>query len=122
MAMRPAKPLPQPRVDYLNPNPAYMKKSASSKYGKHAVVQYGRVEDGIDFEYEVKNNGLKENIIVRACREDYTFCYRMKLRGLSPVLSEDGHAVDFYADEAAERKRVFHIPGAVYDGRRRNTQ
>ena len=78
-AMRPAKPLPQPRVDYLNPNPAYMKKSASSKYGKHAVVQYGRVEDGIDFEYEVKNNGLKENIIVRACREDYTFCYRMKL-------------------------------------------
>lgn len=93
------KTFPTPRVDYLGKD-SVLKTNSSKKAGKHPVVQYNRIEDGIDIEYEVHNGHLKENIIIKKTRDNYEFLFRLKAENVVPTLSEDKKIIEFRAKNA----------------------
>lgn len=93
------KNFPAPRVDYLGKD-SVLKTNGSKKAGKHPVVQYNRIEDGIDIEYEIHNGHLKENIIIKKTRDNYEFLFRLKAENVVATLSEDKKIIEFRAKNA----------------------
>lgn len=53
-------------------------------------VRYNKIKDGIDIEYEIYANNVKENIIVYSKQSDYVFRFDLKLNNLTAVLNDDG--------------------------------
>lgn len=103
------KELTTPHVDYIGENPAFVKKDPGSRRGKHSLVQYTGIEDGIDLEYEVMNDRLKENIIIRSLKPSYSFFFVLRTKGVTAVLSEDKKNIDFY-EKGDKGKEPFRIP------------
>ena len=87
-------------------------KNSGLHIGRHAIVQYEAVDDGIGFEYETRSDRLKENIYVKHLRDKYSFYYELKVKGVEPRLSESGKEIVFYEkkDEKTGEKYVFRIP------------
>ena len=104
-----SKELTAPHVDYIRRNPAFIKNDPDSQKGKHALVQYMAIEDGVDLEYEVMNDRLKENIIISSLKPSYLFFFVLRTNGVIPVLSEDKKSIDFYVKNNKE-KEIFRIP------------
>ena len=104
----PEKTFPSPAIEDGEPDPAYLKKSPSKKYGKRARVRYAPVGEGVGFVYEVKNGALRKSIVLCGENPGRTLCFRLRTRGLTPVMSEDGRAVDFCA--GGKRRLRFSAP------------
>ena len=80
------------------------------KYSSGAV--YKDIYAGVDFEYIIYGNSVKENIIVKEALDSYTFTFELKIHGLTPSLQPDGSVT--LCNEADEV--VFVIPkGVMYD-------
>ncbi len=80
------------------------------KFSSGAV--YRDIISGVDLEYLVYGNTVKENIIVKEQRDSYAFTFELKLNGLTPTLQADGSVA--ICNEANDI--VFIIPkGVMYD-------
>ena len=67
---------------------------------------YRDIYDGIDIEYILVGNNIKENIIVKEKQESYTFSFELKLDKLSAEL-KDGAIITFDYDSG---EQVYEIP------------
>ena len=75
---------------------------------------------GIDFDYEIKPDSIKEDIIIKSRRENYTFAFQVFTTGLDICLSEDRKEIKFVAsvslEDTTEGDTVFIMPSAfMYD-------
>lgn len=62
---------------------------------------------GADLEYSLKNDGVKEDILVKTKKKTYVYPFVLKCTGVTAMLDEKTNRVAFVD---AENKEVFHIP------------
>ena len=55
-----------------------------------SVIVYENILDGVDLEYVVKSNYIKENIIVKERKGTYSYTFNIKLNNLTAELKENG--------------------------------
>lgn len=72
-------------------------------------VRYNNIEDGIDLEYEIYSNNLKESIIVNSKKDSYVYSFELKLNKLTAVLNEDG-SISLKDEETGEAKYTMPAP------------
>ena len=58
-----------------------------------AKILYADILDGVDLEYVVVSNDIKENIIVKERKDKYTYTFTIKLNNLEAELTEVGSVV-----------------------------
>ena len=77
-------------------------------------ITYKNANEGIDIQYIMLGNNVKENIIVRKKQDDYNFKYEYNVIGLELRKSENGNALEFYSP--ITNKVEFSIPAPhMYD-------
>ncbi|MBR5140025.1 MAG: DNRLRE domain-containing protein, partial [Clostridia bacterium] len=77
----------------------------------NSTIIYRDVLDGIDVEYVLSSNDIKENIIVKEKAEEYTYSFTLKLNNLTATLTESGDVLIMNGEEVA-----YEIPAPViYD-------
>ena len=72
-------------------------------------VRYNNIEDGIDLEYEIYSNNLKESIIVNSKKDSYVYSFELKLNKLTAALNEDG-SISLKDEETGEAKYIMPAP------------
>jgi len=55
-----------------------------------AGITYSEIEQGIDLQYLLSGTNIKENILVKQPRGDYSFPFSLKLKNLEAKTNEDG--------------------------------
>ncbi len=60
-------------------------------------AHYKNVDEGIDIQYVMNGNNVKENIIVRKKQDNYSFKFAYKLNGLELRKSEDEEKLELYS-------------------------
>ena len=84
-----------------------------SEEKENKVVLKG-VREGVDIEYEVEPNRIKENIIVKERQENYIFDFDINLSNLNISVAEDYKSLELKNKETGNT--VFKIPSPVmYD-------
>lgn len=68
-----------------------------SKVNSTASVVY-EISDGVSFEYILDGNNIKEKIIVTKEQDDYTYSFKLSLKGLSAIVNADG-SISFFNNE-----------------------
>ena len=77
-----------------------------------STILYEEVFDGVDIEYVAHSLNVKENIVVKEKSEKYSYSFELKVKNLTPTLSEDG-SISFSDDEGNVK---YTIPApVVYD-------
>ncbi len=80
----------------------------------NTTVLYKNILKGIDLEYILSANDIKENIIIRkADRNEYSYTFRYELSGLGAKLNEDG-SVSLYDVYSNAEKYIIPAP-YMYD-------
>ena len=77
-----------------------------TKFSSGAI--YKDILPSVDLEYIISGNSVKENIIVKEKRDNYTFTFELKINGLTPTLLENGDIA--LNDSTGETKML--IPAA----------
>ncbi len=78
-----------------------------------ATIVYADILDGVDLEYIVKSDYVKENIIVKERQNSYAYTFTLKLNNLDAVLNSDG---SISIIEPGTDNIVYAIPApVVYD-------
>lgn len=77
-------------------------------------ILYADILDGVDIEYITQSLNVKENIIVKECRENYSYSFELKLNGMEAELLENG-SISFIDKKNGETKYIIPEP-LVYDG------
>ena len=76
-------------------------------------ILYTDIIDGVDLEYVVISNDIKENIIVKEKKNSYTYTFTIKLNNLDARLTEEGDIILF---DPSSKETVYMIPApVVYD-------
>ena len=76
-------------------------------------ILYADILDGVDLEYVIESLNIKENIIVKEKRAQYSFSFTISLNNLDAKLNTDG-SVDIF--DAGTEQSVYQIPAPiVYD-------
>lgn len=77
-------------------------------------AHYKNVDEGVDIQYVMVGNNVKENIIVRKKQDNYSFKFVYKLNGLELRKSEDEEKLELYSPKT--NKVEFTIPAPyMYD-------
>jgi len=71
-----------------------------------AKILYPDIVDGVDLEYVVVSNSIKENIIVKSPQSSYTYEFTLKLNNLTARLTEDGEVMLCDSDSGKPCYRV----------------
>ncbi|MBR5192714.1 MAG: hypothetical protein IKW33_04855, partial [Clostridia bacterium] len=71
-------------------------------------ISYNNISEDIDLEYEVKDNGVKENIVVKDYLADYNFDFKVKTTNLFLQKMEDGSIIAL--DSVGKVKYVIPVP------------
>ena len=74
---------------------------------KETLVFKG-IKDGTDYEYTAKDNGVKENILVKKKANAYTYSFLLSCRGLFAELDEANTRISFHDKNNSEE--IFFIP------------
>ena len=75
---------------------------------------YEEADDGVDIQYIMQGNNVKENIIVKEKQKEYKFKFAFKLNGLKMKASEDHTKIELYSEKTD--KLEFTIPSPyMYD-------
>ena len=75
-----------------------------------ASVIYEDILSGVDLEYVIIGNNIKENIIVKEKQDFYTYTFTMSLNNLMPVLDTTGEIALCDPENGA---CIWHIPAPV---------
>ncbi|MBQ2809515.1 MAG: hypothetical protein IJF11_01335 [Clostridia bacterium] len=70
-----------------------------------SMATYANIYDGIDLEYILAGNNVKENIIVKEKQDSYTFAFELKLNKLSAML-ENGAVILTDADTGEQKYKI----------------
>ena len=70
-------------------------------------VKYTNILNDTDIEYILRGNDVKENIVIKAAKDNYTYSFRIRVNGAALVLKEDG-SIDVVKGD----KTVKTIPAA----------
>ena len=73
-------------------------------------IIYEDILDGVDLEYIVNGNNIKENIIVKEKKDSYVYSFTMKLNNLTAVMMDDGSII--ICDESSG-EAVYTMPAPV---------
>ncbi|MBO7303798.1 MAG: hypothetical protein J6V09_01055, partial [Clostridia bacterium] len=77
----------------------------------NSTIIYRDVLSGVDVEYVLTSNDIKENIIVKEKSEEYVYVFTLKLNNLTATLTESGDVLIMCGD-----KQAYEIPAPViYD-------
>ena len=87
---------------------------------KESIVKYNELCEGTDFDYEVKSDRVKENIIINKRLNSYEYAFHVFVSGLEMRLSNDGKTVEFITlpEQGVDQKSatIFSLPAAyMYD-------
>ena len=74
--------------------------------GLSSTVLYEDVFEGVDLQYDLFGYNVKESIIVKALRDNYSFDFVLQTDGLTPVLQDNG-AIYLCNDE---NELIYEIP------------
>lgn len=77
------------------------------------TVEYKNVLKGVNLEYVISSNDIKENIIVNKPREEYAYSFIYELKGLSAVLTES-NSIELRDTDSEEAIYVIPTP-YMYD-------
>lgn len=72
-------------------------------------VRYNDIRKGIDLEYEIYSNNIKESIIVNSKQSDYVYKFELKLNKLLAVLNDDG-SISLIDENSGEEKYTMPAP------------
>ena len=72
-------------------------------------ISYNNIKKGIDIEYEIYANNIKESIIVNSRQSDYVYKFELKLNKLLAVLNDDG-SISLIDEESGEEKYTMPAP------------
>ncbi len=77
-------------------------------------VKYEKADTNTDLQYDISDNGVKESIVLAKNPNCNTFTFKLKLKGLVPMLSEDCKTVSFVRDDEdlGSEKPEMKIPPA----------
>ena len=59
----------------------------------YSALEYTDILDGVSLRYENYANTVKESIVIPAPQSDYSYTFRLTLKGLAPKTEEDGSIV-----------------------------
>lgn len=97
-------------AEIVEPEPIKDKKSLAAGVNLPnltSVVRYKDVQDGIDLEYILHGEDIKENIIVKKRMASYAFSFDLDLQNLKPIANEDG-SISLVSKETQEE--IYLIP------------
>ena len=95
----------------LSEKPTIEEAAELTKYS--SSVTYADILENTDLQYIMYGNNLKENIIVKAKSDNYVYEFELNLKGLFPVLNEDG---SISLHDNASKEIIFTIPaGYMFD-------
>lgn len=63
----------------------------ATRIDHYASVTYANILSGVDLEYILQGNSVKENILVRTRADQYVYTFRLQADGLDAVLTDDGN-------------------------------
>ena len=96
---------------FAKKNKNISKHGVSPKFTKLAEgrekLSFKKALAGADLEYSLKNDGVKEDILVKTKKKTYVYPFVLKCTGVTAMLDEETNRVAF-VDSA--NKEVFHIP------------
>ena len=93
---------------------ANSKKNMRDDISVASEVTYENVVDGVDIQYIMSGNNVKENIIVKERLDEYKFNFEFELNGFEMKLSEDNSSIELYSKKTG--KLEFTIPSPfMYD-------
>lgn len=72
------------------------------------VVAFKDAENGVDYEYSVKNQGVKENIIIKEKQKKYKFSFVLECQNLTAQLDETKQRVAFL--DSQNGQEIFFVP------------
>ena len=72
-------------------------------------ISYNNIKKGIDIEYEIYANNIKESIIVNSKQSDYVYKFELKLNKLLAILNEDG-SISLIDEKSGEEKYTMPAP------------
>ena len=76
-------------------------------------ILYADILDGVDLQYVITGTSVKENIIIKEEKENYSFAFTLKLNNMEARLQED-NSITIYDSRTGEA--VYIIPnGYMYD-------
>ena len=70
-------------------------------------IVYADVLSGIDLEYTLRSNSIKENIVVKSEKESYVYRFEIVVKGLTAALSDDGSIT---LSDSETNTAVYYIP------------
>ena len=79
----------------------------------NTTLLYKNTLKGIDLEYVLSSNNVKENIIVKALQDEYSYTFIYSLENLVATLNEDG-SVSLFDSESGEERYSIPVP-YMYD-------
>ena len=76
-----------------------------------SCIKYSEIYNGIDLEYVIKADRIKENITIRKRRQNYDFAYAISAKGLVLELDTKTGAINYYSGEdLGKGAPVFTMP------------
>ena len=72
-------------------------------------IQFKNVFLGVDFDYEITAEGIKENIIVHQKQQNYNYSFVLETEGLIPQKNEDG-SISISEKKDGNWHEIYHIP------------
>ncbi len=79
----------------------------------NTTLLYKNTLKGIDLEYVLSSNNVKENIIVKRLQDEYSYTFIYSLENLVATLNEDG-SVSLFDNESGEERYSIPVP-YMYD-------
>lgn len=79
----------------------------------NTTLLYKNTLKGIDLEYVLSSNNVKENIIVKRLQDEYSYTFIYSLENLVATLNEDG-SVSLFDSESGEQRYSIPVP-YMYD-------
>ncbi len=77
-------------------------------------ARYTNINEGVDIQYIINNNGIKENIIATKKQKDYSFKFEYTLKGVELKTSENGDKLEFYSQSHNKTEFTISAP-YMYD-------
>ena len=98
--------------------PHFLGQRAEVISGRNDCLRYSDFDEDSDLEYVMRDNGVKENIVLKNRREEYRFVFLAQVNGLAMTLMDDGSVI-----VGSEADPVFVIPAPImYDATGKNSQ
>ena len=85
----------------------------ASKIDNRSSITYSHPQSGVDIEYVLSGNDIKENIILKTTADSYEYVFRLDLQGLTATMNDKG---EIYLTDTETKKIKYTIPSPyMYD-------